>query len=101
MTQSREVYRIIPSQDANANAQALNRILERLAHRLDRIEGLKGNPKFYSTTMEFSDTVSGQLTGTGTTAAFSTISSMGDIAVDSIKVYDSNGTLIHSFGATT
>jgi hypothetical protein len=44
--QSRDIYRVAGIQDRGLESQ-LNMILSRLADRLDRMEGLRGNPRFY------------------------------------------------------
>lgn len=56
--QSRDIYRVTGTQDRGLETQ-LNMILARLAERLDRMEGLKGNPRFYKTIF---DMVGGNLT---------------------------------------
>jgi len=58
MTEQRELYQVVDSKDVHS----LNRILGRIGERLDRMEGLKGNPKYYSTLFEFSDGTSARIT---------------------------------------
>ena len=58
MSEQRELYIITNSQDTGA----INRILGRIAQRLDTMEGLRGNPKFFSTLFEFSDGTSARIT---------------------------------------
>lgn len=69
MNKQRELYQISGS---DSNNSQLNLILQRISERIDKMEGLKGNPKFYSSTFEFSDGVSGVLTGDGSEATFQT-----------------------------
>uniref|UniRef100_A0A6M3L9I5 Uncharacterized protein n=1 Tax=viral metagenome TaxID=1070528 RepID=A0A6M3L9I5_9ZZZZ len=58
MTEQRELYYITDPKDTNGT----NRILSRIADRLDKIEGLKGSPKFYNTLFEFSDGTTARIT---------------------------------------
>jgi len=58
MSEQRELYNITDPKDVGA----INRIFGRMAERLDRMEGLRGNPKFYSTLFEFSDGTTARIT---------------------------------------
>lgn len=53
MSEQKELYRV-NSKDDSLNRQ-INLYLQRIADRLDKIEGRRGNPKFYSATFEFND----------------------------------------------
>lgn len=56
--QTRDIYRITGAQDRGLETQ-LNMILSRMGERLDRMEGLKGNPRFYKTIF---DMIGGNMT---------------------------------------
>lgn len=58
MSEQRELYHISDTKDTNA----LNRVLGRIGERLDKIEGLRGNPKFYNTRFEFGDGTTARIT---------------------------------------
>lgn len=112
MTQTKAAYRVT-AQNVGMLVNELNFVLQQVSERLDGIEGLRGNPKFFSTTFDFQDTVSGVLSATGSSAAFETLSAQDLTATDittvqgltagtqAYKYYDADDQLIHSFGATT
>lgn len=50
--QARDIYRVYGSKNPQELENQLNMLLARLADRLDRMEGLKGNPRFYKTTFD-------------------------------------------------
>ena len=50
--QARDIYRVYGSKDHRELESQLNMLLARLADRLDRMEGLRGNPRFYKTTFD-------------------------------------------------
>lgn len=50
--QSRDIYRIQHAQDLRDAENQLNMILARLSDRLDRMEGLRGNPTFYKSVFD-------------------------------------------------
>ena len=56
--QIRDIYRVQGAQDRGLELQ-LNMLLSRLSERLDRIEGLRGNPRFYKTVF---DLINGNMT---------------------------------------
>lgn len=79
--QSRDIYRVAGLQDRGAETQ-LNMILARLAERLDRMEGLKGNPRFYKTIF---DMIGGDLTEGQVLKAVSTEQAeMGTLTVSEV-----------------
>lgn len=57
--QVREIYRIHGGESELSNQ--LNFILSRLCDRLDRLEGLRGNPRFYKTLFEMPGLTAGQV----------------------------------------
>jgi len=58
MTEQRELYYITDPKDTNS----FNRILSRIAERLDVLEGLKGSPTFHNTLFTFSDGTTARIT---------------------------------------
>ncbi|MHB8123114.1 MAG: phage baseplate protein [Desulfuromonadaceae bacterium] len=50
--QSRELYLLSGSQTPQELEQQINRILARMSDRLDQMEGLRGNPRFYKNILE-------------------------------------------------
>lgn len=114
MTQ-RAQYLIINPADLDDLANQLNRVLSKLADRLDQIEGYRGTPTFHGDL----DLQGNAIRNVGTTITGQTIivSEVGDhgtlvgLADDdhgqyvmadgrhggNIKVYDVNGFLLHSF----
>jgi hypothetical protein len=49
----RDMYIISNSQSIEDIEKQLNVILQRIGDRLDQIEGVRGNPQFFSTTFEW------------------------------------------------
>ena len=74
MTEQHEIYQITGS-DLQALTQGINQIFARLADRLDRLEGHRGRPKFWDSTFDFSDVISGvfKAASTGDSATFSNL----------------------------
>ena len=91
MTQTREVYRVVPGPGGELIRQ-LNIILQRIADRLDKMEGLRGDPKFYSSTFDFASAISGYLAANSDTqASFGTVS--GNVGVHNHTASDQGGDL--------
>jgi hypothetical protein len=109
MAEIKAHYRVAGAQNITALEQQLNFILSQLSERMDKIEGLCGNPKFYSTSFDFDATVSGFLVGDGASAGFEGDASEGLSALNIVTlqgitantrnytVKDSHGTTIHQF----
>jgi len=53
MAQARNIFTLGQPQDLSGLVNVLTPILNQLADRLDRAEGLRGNPRFYASTLEF------------------------------------------------
>lgn len=51
--QSRGLYQILNSQSIEDLQRKLNFILAQISNRLDQMEGLRGNPTFYKTALDF------------------------------------------------
>lgn len=51
--QTRDVYNLGAPQSLDQLVRSLNFLLARIGDRLDRMEGLRGNPRFYTTKLEF------------------------------------------------
>lgn len=91
MTEQREVYRVNDFKSTNS----INRILARIAERLDKMEGLKGNPKFYTEKFEFQQSITGVLAA-DTTGLLAEFGPDGDaVAIDAAGAvmeydYDAN-----------
>lgn len=49
----RDMYVVSGSQSIEDIEKQLNIILQRIGDRLDQIEGVRGNPQFFSTTFEW------------------------------------------------
>jgi len=87
VTETRELYL--------TNDPVMNRILQSIADRLDRLEGLRTNPKFYSNTFEFAETLD---TGSVLTASDSDEATFDESASSftGITIIGDDGETIHS-----
>lgn len=111
MTQTKTAYRVT-GQNVGMLVTELNFLLQQIGQRLDQIEGLRGNPKFFSATLEFDPAISGYLTAAagGDSATFvqwdftdDDVTTVQGLTANTraTRFYDDNDTLIHSFGAST
>ena len=104
MTEQHEIYRV-SSQDINGLLNELNRILNLLSDRMDKIEGLRGTPAFYTSEFDYpGQTLSGFLKGSTDSADFASVTandlglSYLELGTSYIKIIDSNGETIHQLG---
>lgn len=79
--QSRGLYRLTNSRELSDMERKLNFILEQIANRLDKIEGMRGYPKFYKTAFDFSNAITvGQVLRASSTSR----ASMATLDVDDV-----------------
>ena len=116
MPQIRDIFTLGQPQNISELVTALNPILNRLADRLDRMEGLRGNPRFYGSIFDFPRgnldvgqvmrvSSSNQMEVSPITLAdiqgavpnLSDLTSVDEMLRGFLSVYDENGTLIHEF----
>ena len=115
--QSGGLYALFSCRSVEEIQRDLNRILALIANRLDRLEGLKGNPTFYKSTFNISDlTTSNVLKATSTTqaamgvldysevdGAVGDIDSGGTASVDLVNslmsIVDENEVVVHQLQA--
>ncbi len=116
MMEQREIY-MVTGTTLEEVVVSINAYLGRVAGRLDQIEGVRGIPKFFSTSFNFSENVNGFLRADGSSAAFqpltvsdleggidnTDINGLGSAALIDLdnmlpfKIVDS-GTTIHQMG---
>lgn len=105
MSKSKQIYRL---SDA-----ATQYVVQSLSDRLDKLEGWRGTPEFHSNVSLNSNTITelgqgsnttdaavrSELTGLNPTFDSLVLNSGGLQTTGPIKFVDSNGTIIHQFGA--
>lgn len=122
MTESHEIYRVF-GEDVSGLVNQLNIILNLLSNRLDKLEGLRDDPAFFSSNFKYpSSPISGFLKASSTSDAdFGSLAvsdlglttteiEEGSVAIISnsinvsemgdsfIRILDSNGTVLHQLG---
>ena len=89
MAETRELY-LVNSTNVQGVASTVTRHLSQIRDRLDRLEGLRGNPKFHSSTFEFTPDIDGVFEADADTdfATFSDTTPLG--AISKLDVTDGN-----------
>jgi len=103
MTEQHETYRVTTFDNGLINQ--LNQIFNLVASRMDKIEGLRGDPTFYKSGFQYpGQTITGFLKAATESADFGAIagSDLGlttlELGDTYIKITDSNGVVIHQLG---